>query len=299
MWPKLSPQTLTDDPYNHPIPEFLLNEIRCRAFPTAMAALRGGGGLDTTGAITHKYQSQIPSNGYRNQASVAVSVSVPVSSSSSSSSCLKHTIPWRGRGKGRAAAVGMRAEEAKTAEGGGISYEVLRQRLASGQWQLADEETRRLIIVLAGESAVKRKYVFFSEVRFIEASELKTIDELWRRHSNGRFGYSVQRRIWNKVDRDFTEFFKKVGWMKRLDTEMEQYIYRSFPSEFEWELADSTPEGHLPLTNALRGTQLLASILQHPAFAEDDQEAEEDTQVDDRAASGSVRIKSYTPNYKF
>lgn len=80
------------------------------------------------------------------------------------------------------------------------------------------------------------------------------------------FGYSVQKRIFEKANGDFTKFFIKVGWMKKLDTEMEQYNYRSFPTEFTWELNDDTPEGHLPLTNALRGTQLLYNIFNHPAF---------------------------------
>lgn len=183
-----------------------------------------------------------------------------------------------------------------------VSYELLRQKLASGQWESADEETRRLLIVLAGESAIKRNYIFFSEVQFIPASDLKAIDDLWRSHSNGRFGYSVQRRIWNKVNRDFTEFFKKVGWMKLLqESEIEQYTYRSFPREFMWEFGDSTPEGHLPLTNALRGTQLLSSILQHPAF---DFVEEEDTLkvggiieniLDTKQSRGSV---NYMPEYK-
>lgn len=64
--------------------------------------------------------------------------------------------------------------------------------------------------------------------------------------------------------------------MKKLDTEMEQYNYRAFPDEFIWELKDDTPEGHLPLTNALRGTQLLTSILTHSAFLCMDGEEEEE-----------------------
>eukprot|EP00249_Psilotum_nudum_P009067 c21687_g1_i1 orf=128-946(+) len=148
----------------------------------------------------------------------------------------------------------------------GLSYEKLKVLLAAGEWQLADEETRRLLIVLAGENAVKRKYVYFSEVQFIPESDLKAIDNLWRAFSGEKFGYSRQRRIWKSVDRDFTSFFKKVGWMKALESDPRQCTYRSFPSEFMWELGSSTPEGHLPLTNALRGTQLLNSILTHPAF---------------------------------
>ncbi|KAK6930574.1 GUN4-like [Dillenia turbinata] len=147
-----------------------------------------------------------------------------------------------------------------------ISYDVLQQHLSSKNYRLADEETRRLLIVLAGEAAQKRGYVFFSEVQFISEADLKTIDEMWKQHSNKKFGYSVQKRLWEKANKDFTKFFLKVGWMKKLDTEVEQWNYRSFPTEFMWELTDETPEGHLPLTNALRGTQLLNSILSHPAF---------------------------------
>ncbi len=132
---------------------------------------------------------------------------------------------------------------------------------------------------MAGEAAVKRGYVFFSEVQFIPEADLKAIDDLWRQHSNNKFGYSVQKRIWEKGNKDFTKFFLKAGWMKKLDTEVEQYNYRSFPTEFIWELSDDTPEGHLPLTNALRGTQLLKCILSHPAFQGNEEEEGEEEKV--------------------
>nr|XP_016475058.1 PREDICTED: tetrapyrrole-binding protein, chloroplastic-like [Nicotiana tabacum] len=95
--------------------------------------------------------------------------------------------------------------------------------------------------------------------------------------SDNKFGYSVQKKIWNKVNRDFTSFFIKVGWMKKLESsEVDQYNYRAFPNEFIWELNEETPEGHLPLTNALRGTQLLSSIFTHPAFVEEGEEEKEE-----------------------
>ncbi|XAR48712.1 hypothetical protein NMG60_11031616 [Bertholletia excelsa] len=166
-----------------------------------------------------------------------------------------------------------------------ISFDLLQQHLVAKNYRQADEETRRLLIVLAGEAAQKRGYVFFSEVQFIPEADLKAIDELWRQYSDNKFGYSIQRRIWKKVNRDFTRFFLKVGWMKKLDTEIEQYNYRSFPTEFMWEMTEETPEGHLPLTNALRGTQLLNSILSHPAFEEG--EGDEDGEGEEEEEQGS------------
>eukprot|EP00262_Sarcandra_glabra_P018163 TRINITY_DN6448_c1_g1_i1.p1 TRINITY_DN6448_c1_g1~~TRINITY_DN6448_c1_g1_i1.p1 ORF type:complete len:260 (-),score=59.27 TRINITY_DN6448_c1_g1_i1:320-1099(-) len=167
-----------------------------------------------------------------------------------------------------------------------LSFDLLNHHLSTQNFLLADEETRKLLISLAGDAAQARGYVFFSEVQFISDSDLRTIDELWLRHSGGKFGYSVQKRIWEKSKRDFTKFFMKVGWMRKLDTEMEQYNYRSFPSEFIWELSDETPEGHLPLTNALRGTQLLNNIFLHPAF-----ESGEEGKGDGDDGNGEVGLK--------
>lgn len=196
-------------------------------------------------------------------------------SSSSSSSSANTTVKSLFRSIFTTFAVSSTTTVPSTSNNNNISFDVLEQHLSAKNFRQADEETRRLLILLAGESAQKRGYVFFSEVQFISESDLKTIDELWRKYSDEKFGYSVQKKIWNRVNRDFTKFFLKVGWMKKLDTEIEQYNYRSFPNEFIWEMTDddgseSPPDGHLPLTNALRGTQLLNSILNHPAFQSDD-----------------------------
>ncbi|XP_020107269.1 tetrapyrrole-binding protein, chloroplastic, partial [Ananas comosus] len=186
------------------------------------------------------------------------------------------------------------------------SLDLLAHHLSSSDFRRADDETRRLLIALAGEAAQKRGYVFFSEVQFISPDDLRAIDRLWRAHSGGRFGYSVQRRIWEQKARcDFTRFFIRVGWMRRLDTEVEQYNYCTFPDEFIWELNDATPEGHLPLTNALRGTQLLTSILTHPAFDEGDETAAaEESESEGEGAEmtrerpATVR-RDFNPDYSF
>ncbi|KAL3829222.1 hypothetical protein ACJIZ3_018024 [Penstemon smallii] len=181
-------------------------------------------------------------------------------------------------------------------------FELLQQHLSSKNFREADEETRRLLIVLAGEAAEKRGYVFFSEVQFISSDDLKTIDELWRKYSDNKFGYSVQKKIWKKMKKDFTSFFIKVAWMKKLESsEVEQYNYRAFPTEFIWENDENTPEGHLPLTNALRGTRLLQNIFTHPAFEDDDEEDEEEEIGTEENGNGNKLLskKLFKTNYTF
>nr|XP_043609863.1 tetrapyrrole-binding protein, chloroplastic [Erigeron canadensis] len=182
------------------------------------------------------------------------------------------------------------------------SFDLLHRLLSANDFREADNETRRLLIALAGEAAVKRGYVFFSEVQFISETDLKQIDELWTKFSNNKFGYSVQKKLFDKSDNDFTRFFIKVGWMKKLDTEVVQYNYRAFPDEFIWELNEETPEGHLPLTNALRGTQLLSCIFSHPAFAnQDDEVKEEDKDVVEEKESKKQTVGKglFKTNYSF
>lgn len=140
--------------------------------------------------------------------------------------------------------------------------------------------------------------------------DLRAIDTLWMEHSNGKFGYSVQRKIWEKSLRDYTRLFIKIGWMKKLDTEVEQFNYRAFPDEFIWELNDDTPEGHLPLTNALRGTRLMENIFTHPAFDCPEEETAEEENNDTGSNAGQnkdaskVRVRpkimtTFKPDYSF
>ncbi|XP_010413701.1 PREDICTED: tetrapyrrole-binding protein, chloroplastic [Camelina sativa] len=192
-------------------------------------------------------------------------------------------------------AVSTANASATTAETATI-FDVLENHLVGQNFRQADEETRRLLIQIAGEAAVKRGYVFFSEVKSISTEDLQAIDDLWMKHSDGRFGYSVQRKIWLKVKKDFTRFFVTVEWMKLLDTEVVQYGYRAFPDEFKWELNDETPLGHLPLTNALRGTQLLKCVLSHPAFATaDDDNSGETEQELNRGVAVAKEQQTETP----
>lgn len=141
----------------------------------------------------------------------------------------------------------------------GVDYAPFKALLEAGEWEKADDEHRRLMCVLAGEDAEDREWVYFTEVDNMPATDLRTIDELWKFYSNNRFGFSVQRKIWISQKKQWAKFFKKIDW-----TTGENGDYRKFPQEFQWR-ADAAP-GHMPLTNALRGTQLLAALLEHPAF---------------------------------
>ena len=43
---------------------------------------------------------------------------------------------------------------------------------------------------------------------------MRTLDELWKAASGGKFGYSVQREIWLQKSRQWPKFFKAIDWVQ-------------------------------------------------------------------------------------
>jgi hypothetical protein len=140
----------------------------------------------------------------------------------------------------------------------GIDYSWLQQLLAKQDFQAADRLTLEKLCELAGETAVKRKWLYFTEVESLPAVDLQTINLLWLVHSEGKFGFSVQREIWLSVGKNWDKFWPQIGWKKGNN-------WTRYPQEFVWDL--SAPRGHLPLSNQLRGKQPFVALLSHPVWS--------------------------------
>jgi hypothetical protein len=139
----------------------------------------------------------------------------------------------------------------------GMDYRTLQQLLAQQRFLDADRLTLQKLCELAGPAAMKRKWVYFSEIDGFSATDLRTINTLWVVHSEGKFGFSVQRQIWLSVGKDWEAFWPKIKWKSGK-------TWTRYPGEFIWDL--SAPRGHLPLSNQLRGVQTINVLLSHPAW---------------------------------
>jgi GUN4-like. len=98
--------------------------------------------------------------------------------------------------------------------------------------------------------------VFYASGEFAVA-DLQTINTLWKVHSEGKFGFSVQREIWLGSGKNWDKLWPLIGWKKGNN-------WTRYPQEFIWDL--SAPRGHLPLSNQLRGVQPFAALMAHPAW---------------------------------
>jgi serine/threonine protein kinase len=123
----------------------------------------------------------------------------------------------------------------------GVDYRQLDRLLASGKWQEADEETYKKMLEAAGRT--KDGWLRIEDIDRFPCEDLRTIDQLWVKYSNGRFGFSVQKRIYESLGgtREYDEkileaFGDRVGW--RVNKKWLYYNDLKFNTKAQ--------EGHLP-----------------------------------------------------
>ncbi len=82
-----------------------------------------------------------------------------------------------------------------------------------------------------------------SRNRKISLYRIKIIDRLWVKYSNGRFGFSLQKRIWRSICgksdgnyNTYISFVEQVGWG----------VNEHWLSWFDLNFTINAPVGHLP-----------------------------------------------------
>jgi GUN4-like/ARM-like repeat domain, GUN4-N terminal len=140
-----------------------------------------------------------------------------------------------------------------------VDYTKLQLLLARQEFQAADKLTTEKLCELAGVDAVQRKWIYFTEVEQLPSIDLHTIDSLWMLHSEGKFGFSIQREMWLSTSKNWDKLWVKIGWKNGNN-------WTRYPGSFTWNL--TAPRGHLPLSNQLRGVRVMSSLLSHPAWEE-------------------------------
>jgi eukaryotic-like serine/threonine-protein kinase len=79
----------------------------------------------------------------------------------------------------------------------GVDYAPLQELLSQAKFKEADQETARMLLKLANRE--KAGWLDKIHVDNLPCEDLRTIDQLWQQGSNGRFGFSSQRRIYKAI----------------------------------------------------------------------------------------------------
>jgi len=123
----------------------------------------------------------------------------------------------------------------------------LRSALAEQNWLLADQETRLLLEDSLGDIYGP------PSTQTIPVEVIRSIDQLWLEASNGRFGLSVQLRLWeeavaqhpNDTDAAVRAFGRRVGWF-RPTPDGNNFISSDWYTETELTDSLEAPVGHFP-----------------------------------------------------
>ncbi|MEH2276442.1 MAG: GUN4 domain-containing protein [Nostoc sp.] len=130
----------------------------------------------------------------------------------------------------------------------GIDYTRLRDLLAAKNWKEADQETYRVMIQAVGKEY--GDYLDEDELLNFPCTDLRTVDSLWVKYSNGHFGFSVQKEIYlsvgGKADGKYYEkvwekFGDRVGWRVKIN-----WISSEWISYSDVNFDTASPVGHLP-----------------------------------------------------
>lgn len=117
-----------------------------------------------------------------------------------------------------------------------VNYTKLTNLLAAKNWRDADSETARVIFLAAGMEG--ERSLRLGDIENFPCKDLKTINDLWVHHSNGKFGFSIQRDIYHKVGREW--LYTEIGWVSR-ETGRTMFWRDILP------IQDWSPKGQLPL----------------------------------------------------
>ncbi len=140
----------------------------------------------------------------------------------------------------------------------GVDYQDLQMLLVQQKYQMADKVTMQKLCELAGDQAIERKWVYFTEVSQFPVIDLQAIDLIWGLYSEDKFGWSKQRQLWLRLGQNWERLWTQLQWKT-------DGAWTRYPNEFIWDL--SAPVGYLPLSNQLRGVRTMDSLLCHPAWS--------------------------------
>ncbi|MEG3969717.1 serine/threonine-protein kinase [Microcoleus sp. T2B6] len=130
----------------------------------------------------------------------------------------------------------------------GINYTKLRDFLSNKKWKEADRETWGLMCQSLSQQPGTQLEI--SQIYQLPCEDLQTVDRLWLHYSQGRFGFSVQKQIYESVKGDYIRFCDRVNWQ----------TYNSATTLGQIKFSQQAPIGHLPSRSWVGGIQWLRHL---------------------------------------
>jgi serine/threonine protein kinase len=154
----------------------------------------------------------------------------------------------------------------------GIPYQSeLKEALSFGQWQEGDRLTNKIILELAAKDKIAK--LTANDISQISCEVWIAIDQAWMQASNNRFGWNVQKQVWQDLGGKliytedtywqfadvYEKFSDRVGWRKPrwLKLGISPKIWRKYENLI-FEI--NAPRGHLPSLLFWEGFNLVDAV---------------------------------------
>jgi eukaryotic-like serine/threonine-protein kinase len=124
------------------------------------------------------------------------------------------------------------------------NYAQLETYLQNKQWQQADAETDKLVLKVAGEKSA----LDAESSQKIPCESLQKIDRLWTENSDGRFGFTPQKKVYLATGNDFDDYVESTydAFGDRLSWRIFGAGKRYQDFNFQGINTAITPSGYLP-----------------------------------------------------
>ena len=121
-----------------------------------------------------------------------------------------------------------------------VNYAQLESHLQAQDWQQADAETDKIVLQVAR----KDNALDIASISKFPCESLKKIDELWTANSDGRFGFTPQKKVYLETGNEFNDhtqstyeaFGDRLGWR----------TFGTWSYYGDLKFTDIAPLGHLP-----------------------------------------------------
>ena len=122
----------------------------------------------------------------------------------------------------------------------GMDYRNLQQLLSAQNWQDADKETYAIMLKISERE--DKGWLDDGEIREFPRYDLHIINQLWVKYSDGKFGFSIQKQIFQYHQ----QFITGCGWIENI-AKNEWVKYEDYNFSLDANI------GHLPSTPQIVG----------------------------------------------
>lgn len=115
----------------------------------------------------------------------------------------------------------------------GVDYTALLHDLQAQNWKQANFDTTEDLLKAFGPNSERTGHVDPQEAANPPCSDLKTIDQLWSKASNGNLGFTAQRQILKEAGNNYHQAYNKMQWQRPGGEWLIQYSYDGHRENFK------------------------------------------------------------------